>query len=47
MENNETITLTHTAQSKEVFAQGAIKACEFIVNKKCGLFAMDDLVIEL
>lgn len=40
---NETISITHTATSKELFAQGAIKACEFITNKPCGLYGMKDI----
>lgn len=40
---NETISITHTATSKELFAEGAIKACEFITNKPCGLYEMKDI----
>ena len=42
--NEESITLTHTAHSKTLFAIGAIKASEFIVKKKRGLYCMDDLI---
>ncbi|MBQ7373411.1 MAG: 4-hydroxy-tetrahydrodipicolinate reductase [Clostridia bacterium] len=41
---NETITITHTANSKQLFAFGAIKAAEFIVTKPNGLYDMDDLL---
>lgn len=40
----ESITLTHTAYSKDLFAQGAIKACEFITKQKNGLFDMQKLI---
>ena len=41
---NESITIKHTAYSKELFADGAIKAARFIKNKKVGLYGMDDLL---
>ena len=41
---NESVTITHTAYSKELFADGAIKATEFIANKKSGLYDMNDIV---
>ncbi|MBQ3219270.1 MAG: 4-hydroxy-tetrahydrodipicolinate reductase [Clostridia bacterium] len=41
---NETITLTHTANSKQLFAFGAIRAAEFIYKNKVGLYNMDDLL---
>ena len=42
--DNESITLTHSAQSKKLFADGAIKACEFITTKKQGFYTMNDLI---
>lgn len=41
---SETFEITHTSYSRNVFAEGAIKAAEFIVNKPKGLYNMDDLV---
>lgn len=41
---DEILTLTHTAQSRDIFAAGAVRAAQFIVNKKPGLYCMDDLV---
>lgn len=41
---NESITIIHTAHSKELFANGALKAAKFIKNKKVGLFSMNDLI---
>lgn len=40
----ETITLTHEAHDKALFAKGAIKAAEFIAGKKPGIYTMKDLV---
>ncbi len=39
----ENIEIRHTAESKKIFALGAIYACEFIVNKQFGLFDTEDL----
>lgn len=43
----ETFEITHTSYSRNVFAEGAIKAAEFIVQKPNGLYNMDDLVTEI
>ncbi len=40
----ETITLTHQATDRSVFADGAIKAAQFIVNQKAGLYNMADVI---
>ncbi|MBR2384351.1 MAG: 4-hydroxy-tetrahydrodipicolinate reductase [Clostridia bacterium] len=42
--DGESFTLTHTAESKELFAKGAIKASEFIINKTKGLYSTKDLI---
>ena len=41
---SESFEIKHTSYSRNVFAEGAIKAAEFIVNKPIGLYNMDDLV---
>lgn len=41
--NDETITLTHSAQSKTMFAVGAIKAAKFLIGKPNGLYGMKEL----
>ena len=41
---SETFEIKHTSYSRQVFAEGAIKAAEFIVNKNNGFYNMDDLV---
>lgn len=42
--NNETLTFTHKAESREVFAVGALKAAQFMKDKERGLFSMKDLM---
>ncbi|MBO4327361.1 MAG: 4-hydroxy-tetrahydrodipicolinate reductase [Clostridia bacterium] len=41
---NEIIEISHSALSRSVFADGSLRAAEFIADKKSGLFSMDDLV---
>ena len=41
---NETLEITHTAYSRQVFAEGAVKAAEFILDKDKGLYSMKDMV---
>lgn len=41
---NETLEITHTAYSRQVFAKGAIKAAKYLVNQKPGLYNMKNLV---
>ncbi|MFT5874559.1 MAG: 4-hydroxy-tetrahydrodipicolinate reductase [Clostridium sp.] len=40
----ECIEIKHTAISRDVFAIGALKACEYIYGKEKGLYSMDDVV---
>jgi 4-hydroxy-tetrahydrodipicolinate reductase len=40
----ERIELTHRAHSREVFAQGALKAAQFVVRQKPGLYDMSDVL---
>ncbi len=40
---DEVITLSHSAQSREVFAQGAVRAAMFMTGKPKGFYCMDDL----
>ena len=42
--NSEVITLSHSAQSKEVFAAGAVNAAVFMAGKGPGLYDMADLI---
>lgn len=41
---DETIELKHQATSKRVFAKGAIEAAYYLINKKSGLYNMNDLL---
>lgn len=40
---DEVIRLSHSAQSREVFAQGAVRAAVFLSKKPAGFYSMDDL----
>lgn len=42
--HHETITIAHSAQSKEVFAAGAVNAAIFLAGKPAGLYDMSDLL---
>jgi len=46
--NNETVTIKHSAQSRAVFAQGALRAARFIAKAKRapGLYDMHDMLLE-
>ncbi len=44
--DTQIITLRHEAQDRGVFAEGAIRASEYLVNKSAGLYSMEDLVKE-
>ena len=39
----ETITLKHEAENRVLFAEGALKAAEFIISQPAGLYDMKDL----
>lgn len=40
---NESLEISHTTTSRAVFANGALKAAEFIIGKPNGLYNMNDL----
>ena len=42
--HHETLSITHIAQSKEVFATGSINAAVFLAGKPAGLYDMADLI---
>ncbi len=42
--DNESITLSHRAFSREVFAAGALKAAAFLHDKPPGLYSMSDVI---
>ena len=41
---NEIVTLSHSAASREVFATGALRAARFMCGKPAGLYNMDDVI---
>ncbi len=42
--NYETITLSHQATDRSVFASGAVKAASYIAGKTSGLYDMNDII---
>ena len=42
---HEIIEITHKAESREIFANGALRAVEFIVGKPAGLYDMQDVIM--
>lgn len=42
--SDEVIEITHTALSRNIFANGALRACQFIQGKTPGLYSMADLI---
>ncbi len=44
--HDEVITLSHSAQSREVFAVGAVNAAVFLAGKSAGMYNMSDLIKE-
>ena len=44
--DGETIEITHCAQSRQIYAKGAVKAAQWLVGKKNKLYSMQD-VLEL
>ena len=45
--NNEVVTLSHLATSKEIFAEGAVKAAKYLAGKPAGFYNMDSLIKEI
>ncbi len=41
---DEVVTVSHQAQSKEVFAVGAVNAAVFLADKEAGMYDMSDLL---
>lgn len=42
--HDETVTISHSAQSKEVFAVGSVKAAKFISDKPAGMYDMNSIM---
>ena len=43
---DEVLEVTHIAQSREIFAAGAIRAAKYIAGKPAGMYNMDNLLSE-
>jgi 4-hydroxy-tetrahydrodipicolinate reductase len=43
---DEIIEINHIANSKEIFATGALRAAKFLYNKKPGFYNMNDLIAD-
>ncbi len=41
---DEVITLSHSAASRDVFANGAVNAAVFLAGKPAGLYSMEDMI---
>ena len=45
--NNEVLTLSHSAESRDLFGTGAIRAALFIADKPAGFYTMSDVIAEI
>ena len=43
---NQTVTVTHEAHGRAMFADGAVRAARFIIGKSAGLYSMNDMLDE-
>lgn len=44
---DEVVNLTHRAQSRALFATGALRAAKFLLGKPAGLYDMEDLMADI
>ena len=42
--NNEMITISHSAMSREIFASGAVRAAAFLAGKPAGMYNMSNVI---
>ena len=42
--DSEVVTISHQAQSRQIFANGALAAAKFIADKESGFYNMDDML---
>ena len=40
----DTIELSHSAKTRDIFAQGALEAARWVVEQKAGLYSMEDVI---
>ena len=43
---DETIEINHIAQSRQIFAFGALRAARFMIGKRAGLYNMNDIIAQ-
>ena len=41
---NEVVSISHSAASREIFANGALRAAIYLAGKSAGLYSMTDLI---
>ena len=44
--DEEIVTISHSAQTRDVFAKGALRAAKFMADKERGYFTMSDIIAE-
>ena len=42
--DSQVLVLSHTVQSRSVFAEGALRAAEFLIGRTPGLYSVNDLL---
>lgn len=45
--SSELLKIEHTALNREVFAQGALRAAQWLIKQKPGLYSMDDMMLKM
>ncbi len=45
--DDEIFTVSHSARSRKIFAKGALRAAEWLIDRPAGLYDMHDLLAEL
>ena len=45
--NGEQLLLTHRAENRSLFAQGALKAARYLMDRPAGLYSMRDVVLTM
>ena len=41
---SERITISHSAENRALFATGALRAAEFLMDREPGMYSMDDVI---
>lgn len=43
---DEVVTISHQAQSRDIFGKGAVSAAKFLAGKKAGMYTMSDVIAQ-